>query len=81
MEEEIKQKLKLSDGEELQLTDHEMKGSFQETDIYSYDIVGRNGEKVGTVEYRHHTAIKGFKVTQALTQKAMDGSTIVDERW
>ncbi|WP_394222681.1 hypothetical protein [Alteromonas gracilis] len=81
MEEIIKNKLTLKQGEVLKLIDHRMKGSLQETDVYNYDIVDESGLKVGSVEYTHHTAIKGFKVTQTMTQKTLDGEIVNNERW
>ncbi|MAD89432.1 MAG: hypothetical protein ABNH03_14575 [Alteromonas sp.] len=81
MEDYVKQKLSLNQGETVKLTGHKMKGSLQETDLYSYDILDSNGQKAGTVEYTHHTAIKSFRVTQSVTQKTLDGVTVVNDTW
>ena len=81
MEDSIEKKLNLKQGEVLKRTGHSMKGSLQETDVYTYDIVDENGVKVGSVEHTHHTAIKGFKVTQTVIQKTVDGEIVINERW
>ncbi|WP_216597486.1 hypothetical protein [Marinagarivorans algicola] len=81
MNEEVKKRAVLNDGEEIKGKGSRSKGSLAETDIYSYEIVSSAGEVVGTAEYTHHTAIKGFGVTQTFTQKDISGKMIVDERW
>lgn len=81
MNDEVRRFVVLNDGEELKAKGSRSKGSLAETDIYSYEIVDSSGNVVGTAEHTHHTAIKGFKVTQTFTQRDADGNTIVEERW
>ncbi len=54
----MESKLKLNEGETLKQTNHRMKGPMQETDIWTYDILNKNGETVGTVTHTDHTALK-----------------------
>ncbi len=77
----MESKLKLDQGDKLMRTNHTTKGSCQETDIYSYDILNKNGATVGTVVHTEHTAIKGFRKTQSVKQKDMSGRVIVDLSW
>jgi hypothetical protein len=58
-----------------------MKGSMQETDIYTYEVLDENREVVGVVVHTHHTAIKGFRVTQTVEQKDTSGNVIVSTSW
>ncbi|MBU2986380.1 hypothetical protein KO528_13545 [Saccharophagus degradans] len=81
MKEEVKKRIKLNNGESIKSKGSRTKGFMGETDIYSYEIVDSNNEVVGTAEHTHHTAVKGFKVSQSLTQKDNAGNTIVEERW
>ena len=64
----MESKLKLDQGDKLNKTNHRTKGSWQETDIYSYDILNKNGATIGTVVHTDHTAIKGFGRTQSVKQ-------------
>lgn len=77
----MESKLKLDQGDKLRRTNHTTKGSWQETDIYSYDILNKNGATVRTVVHTEHTAIKGFRKTQSVKQKDMSGRVIVDLSW
>jgi len=81
MNEDIKKRLVLKDGESVESKGSRTKGFMGETDIYSYEIVDASGKVVGSAEHTHHTAVKGFKVTETLTQKDSNGNIIVDERW
>lgn len=81
MNEEVRKFVVLNDGEKISATGSISKGSLAEMDIYSYEIVDSSGNVIGTAEHIHHTAIKGFKVTQTFTQRDADGNTIVEERW
>lgn len=81
MNEEVKKRMFLRDGEMVKPKGSRTKGSLAETDIYSYELVDANGRVTGTAEYTYHTAIKGFKVTQTLVQKDSTGKVLVDERW
>ena len=77
----MESRLKLNEGDTLKKTDHRMKGPMQETDIWSYDILNKNGETVGTVIHTDHTAIKGFGRTQTVEQRDISGKIIVDISW
>jgi hypothetical protein len=77
----MESKLKLDQGDKLNKTNHRTKGSWQETDIYSYDILNKNGATIGTVVHTDHTAIKGFGRTQSVKQTDMSGKVIVDLSW
>jgi len=77
----MESKLKLNEGETLNLKNHRMKGSLQETDIWSYDILNKNGETVGTVVHTDHTAIKGFLRTQSVEQRDISGKVMVYLSW
>lgn len=77
----MESKLKLKNGETLKQINHRSKGPLAEMDIYTYEIINQASEVVGTVIYTDHTAIKGFKRTQAVEQKDNAGKVIVDEAW
>jgi len=77
----MESKLKFNEGDTLKQTNHRMKGSMQETDIWTYDILNKNGETVGTIIHTDHTAIKGFGRTQTVEQKDISGKVIVDISW
>ena len=77
----MESKLNLNEGDTLKQTNHRMKGSLQEIDIWSYDILNKNGETVGTVVHTDHTAIKGFGRTQSVEQKDISGKVIVYLPW
>ncbi len=77
----MKSRLILNDGDRIEETSHKMEGFMQETDIYTYSIINANGEIVGTVEYTDHTAVKGFRRTQSVTQKDFTGKILVDITW
>jgi hypothetical protein len=77
----MESKLKLKEGDTLKQTNHRMKGSMQETDIWTYDILNKSDETVGIVVHTDHTAIKGFGRTQTLEQKDISGNVIVDISW
>lgn len=81
MSEDVRKRVVLKEDETLVSKGSRTKGFMGETDINSYEVINSNNEIVGTVEHTHHTAVKGFKVTQCLIQKDKAGNTIVDERW
>ncbi len=78
---EMKEKLKINQGETLALVKSKSEGFMAETDVDEYEIVNTSGEIVGSVVYKNHTAVKGFRVTQSVIQKDVNGKTIVDIRW
>lgn len=75
------ERLKLQEGESLRFDNSHSKGSLAQEDIDTYSIVNLNGEIVGSVVLRDHTAINGFARTISVTQKDIAGKTIVDESW
>ncbi len=77
----MESKLKLNEGDTLKQTDHRMKGPMQETDIWTYSILNKDGEVVGSVVHTDHTAIKGFRRTQTVEQKDSLGNVIVSTSW
>lgn len=77
----MESKLKLNAGDTLKQIGHKMKGSMQETDIWTYEILNRDGEVVGSVVHTDHTAIKGFRRTQTVEQKDSSGNVIVSTSW
>jgi hypothetical protein len=79
--EDLKDKLKLNDGDTLVPESHRSKGTMAETDIYTLSIVNSQGEKVGTVIHTDHTSINGFQRTQSVEQTDISGKLIVDTCW
>lgn len=77
----MESKLKLNAGDTLKQTNHEMKGFMQETDIWTYSILNKDGVVVGSVIHTDHTAIKGFRKTQTVEQKDSLGNVIVNMSW
>lgn len=78
---EWKHKVVLNAGESLSFVGSSMKGFMQETDVTTYDVVGIDGDKVGTVVVEDHTAVKGFRRTISVVQKDIEGRVIVQESW
>ena len=81
MNEVARAKLVLKEGEVLEHVSHRMKGTLQEEDIDTYDILNASGEKVGSVTHTDHTAIRGFTRTQTIEQYNSEGKLVVDTRW
>lgn len=52
-----------------------------EEDIDQYSVLNAAGDLIGKVEYRCHTAVKGFRVTHTLIYRDLLGNALVDERW
>ncbi|WP_331775449.1 hypothetical protein [Sulfurospirillum sp. 1612] len=77
----MESKLNLNAGDTLKQTEHKMKGPMQETDIWTYEILNQDGEVVGSVIHKDHTAIKGFRRTQSVEQKDSSGNVIVSTSW
>jgi hypothetical protein len=78
---EWKHKIVLNAGESLSFVGSSMKGFMQETDVMTYNVVGSDGAKVGTVVVEDHTAVKGFRRTITVSQKDNEGTVIVHESW
>jgi hypothetical protein len=81
MNDDLKKRLNLKDGETLEHESHKMKGPLQETDIYTYAVLNAAGEKVGSVVHTDHTSIKGFKRTQTIEQYDITRKVISDVSW
>ncbi|MCK4841970.1 MAG: hypothetical protein KAT04_08810 [Methylococcales bacterium] len=77
----MKNRLKLNPGDELILQNSRSKGPMAETDIYTYSIVSKTGEEIGSVVHTDHTSINGFKRTQTVVQKDSLGNVTIDKSW
>ncbi|EOX1815602.1 hypothetical protein ACPDXT_003508 [Vibrio cholerae] len=77
----MRTKVKLKNGESLNLVGHRTKGTMAEMDIYDYVVMDSFGVIVGKVEYTDHTAIRGFHRTQRLKQVDNLGNVIIEETW
>lgn len=77
----MRTKIKLNEGEELNLEFSRSKGSMAETDIDNYSVINQTGEIVGSVEHTDHTSLNGFKRTQHVIQKDKSGNIIVELSW
>lgn len=74
-------KLILSDGQAVVHKEHKFKGSLQETDIDTYDVVDQDGVKVGDLEVVDHTAVRGFARTVSVRQRDAAGRVLVETSW
>jgi hypothetical protein len=74
-------KVKLNEGETLKHESSRSKGSMAQEDITEYSVLNSDGQIVGTVVHKDHTAIKGFRRTQSVYQTDSDRKVIVDESW
>lgn len=79
---ELRDKLKLRQGEKLVQKSHRSKGPWAETDIWEYAIIDINGNEIGSVTHTDHTAMRGFERTQTAQQsyKGQNGM-VVNETW
>lgn len=77
----IKEKLKLAQGESLRMDDSHSKGFMGETDVTNYSILDASGNVVGSVEHEEHTAVRGFRVTNLLTQRDLQGNIVISTNW
>ena len=75
------EKLILNDGQTIVHKDHKFKGSLQETDIDTYDVVDQEGVKVGDLVVIDHTAVKGFTRTVSVKQRDAKGNVLVETSW
>jgi len=76
-----KSKVDLKSGERLTHTGSKSKGFMGETDVDVYDITATNGEIVGSVTVKDHTAVKGFKRTISFEQRDGNGALVKSESW
>lgn len=77
----ISEKLTLGPGESLRRDGSRSKGFMGETDITNYSSLDASGNVVGTVEHSEHTAVKGFRVTNSVTQTDSQGKVVVSKNW
>ena len=77
----MKEKLKLNPGDELRRDSSSVKGFMGETDITNYSILDATGNIVGSVEHTEHMAVKGFRVTNSIVQKDLEGNVLVKTSW
>jgi len=81
MSSQWKEKLALKDDERLEHTGSRMKGSMEETDVDTYDVINAEGVKVGSVIVEDHMSIRGFARRISLCHMDVDGSIIFQKRW
>lgn len=74
-------KVKLNDGETLKHVSSRSKGPLAEEDITEYSVLNSDGQIVGKVVHKDHTAIKGFRRTQSVYQTDSGQKVIVNENW
>jgi len=74
-------RLKLAEGETINLLQSKSSGFMQETDVETYEIRASNGSVSGTVIFTDHTAFKGFKRTLRVVQRSAAGEILIDEAW
>ena len=77
----MKEKLVLKEGESLKFETSSSKGFMAEEDINEYSVVDAQGNIVGKVVHRDHTAVKGFRRTQSVRQTDAEGKVVVDVGW
>ena len=76
-----REKLKLGSDESLRHESSHSHGPLGEEDVDIYAVISVNGDVVGSVEHRDHTAIQGFRRTISVIQKDASRKTIVEEHW
>ncbi|WP_081700037.1 hypothetical protein [Rhodanobacter sp. OR87] len=77
----ISEKLTLGPGETLRVDGSHSKGFMGEADVTNYSVLDASGNVVGTVEHIEHTAVKGFRVTNLVTQKDSQGKVLTSANW
>lgn len=77
----MKDKLELAPGETLKHESSRSKGFMGETDVTTYSVLDASGNVVGSVEHTEHTAVKGFRVTNTVVQRDLDGTVLVNTSW
>ena len=77
----IDEKLKLAQGESLRKEGSHAKGFMGETEVTNYSILDAFGNVVGSVEHIEHTAVRGLRVTNSLTQRDSEGNAVVSANW
>lgn len=78
---DLKERLVLQAGETIKLAKSSSKGFMQETDLMTYDVIGANGERIGSVEVEDHTAVRGFRRTVHFVQRDLHGKVLIDDSW
>lgn len=81
MNEEILKKLVLQDGDTVVHVKSRTKGPLEETEIDTYDVLNALGERIGSVIYTEHIAIKGFARTYLIEQFDLAGKSLRNARW
>lgn len=74
-------RIKLNEGDTLQLDRSETKGTMSETDINHYIIINEEGEVVGKIIHEDHTSINGFHRTQHVKQTDSNGKIVLETSW
>ena len=77
----IEEKIKLEQGESIRRDGSHSKGFMGETDVTNYSILDASGDVVGSVEHIEHMAVKGFRVTNSLTQRDSQGKVVTTTNW
>ncbi|MEA5670507.1 hypothetical protein VA602_04055 [Pseudomonas sp. MH2] len=77
----MQSRVKLNAGESLKFISSHSKGFIAEEDITEYSVVDSQGQIVGAVVHRDHTAVNGFRRSQSVRQTDINGKVIVDESW
>lgn len=77
----MENRVKLNAGESLKFVSSQSKGFMAEEDINEYSVVDAQGNIVGKVVHRSHTAVRGFRKTQSVLQTDADGKVVVDVGW
>ncbi|MEE1922701.1 hypothetical protein V0R50_10640 [Pseudomonas sp. 148P] len=77
----MENRVKLNAGESLKFVSCQSKGFMAEEDINEYSVIDAQGNIVGKVVHRDHTAVNGFRRTQSVLQTDADGKVVVDVGW
>ena len=78
---EWRERLPLSPGETLEHVGSKQSGFMQETDEEAFRVITSDGSIVGTVTYRDHTSVRGFKRTLSLEQRDLEGRLVYESSW
>lgn len=78
---DLRDRLLLQAGETIKLVKSTSKGFMQETDLMTYDVIGANGERAGSVDVEDHTAVRGFRRTVHFVQRDLQGKVLIDDSW
>jgi hypothetical protein len=72
-------KLVLDLTDKVEFKGKKVKGHLGQTEIYSYDIVNKAGEKKGSIQYTEHTNVRGLTNTYHTVQKDLIGNILYEE--